>query len=155
MSRRLWRTLIRELGLRGQGISEAGAFLLSPRGARDQRVTTVAYFDDLDPDALRGGIQLTASAFGKLWDLCDRDEMRVVGDVHTHPGEIVVQSSIDSENPMIGREGHVALIVPRLALRRVVARDVGVHEYRGDAGWESWYGREAARRLHLRRWPRR
>ena len=73
-----------------------------------------AYFDDLDPECLVGNIHIRASGFSKLWDLCDVEGLRVVADIHTHPGTSVAQSSIDRANPMIAREGHLALIVPAL-----------------------------------------
>ena len=62
----------------------------------------------------------------------------------------VHQSRIDSANPMIALDGHVALIVPDFALRPIDAREVGVHRYDGD-GWKTWTGKDAARRLFIRR----
>lgn len=151
MKRRLWRDLIRELGRRGKGRRESGAFLLA-RPGEDHRVVRVKYYDDLDPECLRGHIHLDGLAFDRLWEVCATEGLRVVADVHTHPGRAVRQSAIDRDNPMIALPGHIALIIPNLATRRVHARQIGVHEYRGDAGWISWYGREAAARVSLRRW---
>ena len=112
----------------------------------------IVYFDDLDPACLQGNIQFDGRAFSKLWDLCEANNLTVVADVHTHPGASVRQSSIDRENPMVARAGHIAMIVPHFATRRVRPRQVGLHEYAGDDGWRSWFGRDAAARLSLRRW---
>jgi len=116
-------------------------------------VNHVVYLDDLDPDCLQGGICFDGRAYSS-WDICEARQARVIGDVHTHP-EGVRQSDIDRDNPMIARSGHVALIVPDLAARDVAPGDVGVHLYSGTAGWESWTGRDAARRLYVGRWPGR
>lgn len=151
MNRRLWRDLIRELGRRGEGQRESGAFLLA-RPDEERKVTRIEYYDDLDPNCLRGHIHLQGRAYDRLWAICSAEGLRVVADIHTHPGASVRQSAIDRSNPMIASPGHVALIVPRLAVRRVRTRRIGVHQYRGDAGWMSWFGREAAARVSLRRW---
>ena len=96
------------------GDSEAGAFLLGSRHGGERSVAKAVYFDDLDPDCLVGSIHFRAAGYSKLWDLCDAEELRVLADVHTHPGTRVAQSSIDRENPMIARIGHLALIVARV-----------------------------------------
>ncbi len=120
------------------------------RDGEPRTVTRAVYLDDLDPNCLTGGIELDGLAYSKLWDICDAEARRVIGDVHTHPGASVYQSGIDAANPMIAQPGHVALIVPQLAQRPVNARDVGVHRYDGD-GWKTWTGNAAARRLLIRR----
>ena len=146
----LWQETIQELGRRSLGgRREAGVFLLAHADGEARRVVRSAYFDDLDPECLVGNIHIRASGFSKLWDLCDAESLRVVADIHTHPGTSVAQSSTDRANPMIAREGHLALIVPHYGTRPVQAREVGVHEYRGDNGWASWFGSKAERVLRI------
>jgi proteasome lid subunit RPN8/RPN11 len=152
MRTRDWEAMIVELGRRGRGDRESGAFLLADRDGHPRIVTRVIYLDDLDPNCLTGGIEFDGLAYSKLWDLCDAEQRRVVGDVHTHPGSGVRQSRIDAANPMIARRGHIAVIVPNYASRAVRAKEVGLHLYDGE-GWQSWLGRAAARRLFIRRWP--
>jgi hypothetical protein len=65
----------------------------------------------------------------------------------------VNQSSIDAENPMVSQRGHVAVIIPHLAIGPVLPEQVGVHLYLGRDGWTSWTGVEAAKRLRVRSWP--
>ena len=133
-----------ELGRRGlAGQREAGAFLLGQQQKRKRRVLKAVYFDDLDPGCLVGNIHIKGHGFSKLWDVCENEGLRVLADVHTHPGTRVAQSTIDRENPMIASIGHLALIVPEYATRPVMAHEVGVHEYQGDKGWRSWLGRRA------------
>ncbi len=151
LRREQWSSLIKELGWRGEGRQESGAFLLAPRSEKS-RVTRIEYFDDLDPRCLTGNIHFHGLAFSKLWDICESEGLVVVADVHTHPGASVHQSALDVENPMVARAGHIALIVPHLATRSVRPRQVGVHQYLGDDGWKSWFGREAAARIGVRRW---
>ena len=151
ISASLWQEITEELGRRSLGgRREAGVFLLAPTKERTRKVVTAAYFDDLDPECLVGNIHIRASGFSKLWDLCDSESLRVIADIHTHPGTMVSQSSTDRANPMIAREGYLALIVPHYSTRPVQAREVGVHEYRGDQGWASWFGPKAERVLRIR-----
>jgi proteasome lid subunit RPN8/RPN11 len=150
MRRRDWESMITELGRRGRGIQEAGAFLLADRRGDRRTMTRVIYFDDLDPACLTGGIELDGLAYSKLWDICDAEQRLVVADVHSHPGPGVRQSSIDAENPMVAQKHHIALIVPDYAMRAVQPRAVGVHRYDGH-GWHTWTGKDAARRLFIRR----
>jgi len=151
MRLRDWKSLIAELGRRGQGVKETGAFLLADRSGQLGLVTRVVYLDDLDPHCLTGGIEFDGLAYSKLWDICDTERRVVIADVHTHPGGRVEQSATDAANPMVAQRGHVALIVPHFATAGVAPRDVGVHRYDG-RGWQSWTGRDAARRLSVRSW---
>lgn len=150
MRRAAWKAMIAELGRRGRGSRESGAFLLGDRGGDQRTVTQVVYLDDLDPNCLTGGIAFDGLAYSKLWDICDAEKRRVIGDVHTHPSRWVHQSSIDSANPMIAQDGDVALIVPDFAMHPIEAREVGVHRYDG-RHWQTWTGKDAARRLFIRR----
>ncbi len=143
-----WVTMVRELGRRGRGERESGAFLLADKNGDQRLVTRVVYLDDLDPNCLRGGIHLNGLAYSKLWDLTTQEHRRVVGDVHTHPASGVRQSPIDAANPMISSPGHVALILPDFATHRVRPRNVGVHLYDGN-GWTTWCGTDAARRIRV------
>jgi hypothetical protein len=146
-----YTTLLAGLAARGQGSRESGAFLLTPRRGGGRTVTAVAYFDDLDAHCLVGGIHLDGDAFPRLWDLCDRDGVRVIGDIHTHPGPWVSQSSIDADNPLIARRGHVALIAPDFAQGHVPPAALGVHVYRGDT-WQTTLGADADRAIYVGRW---
>jgi proteasome lid subunit RPN8/RPN11 len=150
--RETWDALISELARRAGGIRESGAFLLAPAGRETPIVTSVVYYDDLDPDALNGGVALYAPAFGRLWSICAERRLRVVGDVHTHPGEYTRQSGVDRDNPMVARVGHIALIVPNLGAGAIAPVDVGVHRYLGDAGWRSSFGRDASAQIYVGRW---
>jgi hypothetical protein len=143
--------MITELGRRGGGSSEAGAFLLANRDGDHTRITRIVYLDDLDPNSLQGGICFNGLAYSPLWEICNQEGKIVVGDIHTHGGTWVGQSHTDKENPMVALAGHLAVIAPDLALRPVKPREVGIHEYRGDDGWFSWTGAEAARRLRVSR----
>jgi len=148
----LWLELLAELERRADGVRESGAFLLARRDSDRRTVAAVIYFDDLDRDALRGGIALGTAAFARLWDRCRDLDLRVVGDVHTHPASWVCQSPIDRANPMIAQARHVALIVPNLAAGVVTTRDVGVHLYGGDRGWTSWCDGSRQSKLYIGRW---
>jgi proteasome lid subunit RPN8/RPN11 len=146
----LWADLIRELGARGEGRRESGAFLLGPKNGDPRRITEVIYLDDLDPNCLTGGIEFDGRYYGLLWDHCHTNGLSVRADVHTHPRRGVKQSPIDRDNPMVSRPGHLALIVPDLATRAVSAHEVGVHEFLGADGWRSSFGEDAAVMLKIK-----
>jgi proteasome lid subunit RPN8/RPN11 len=150
MRRGDWDSMVAELGRRGRGTRESGAFLLAERSGDRRTVTRIVYLDDLDPNCLTGGIDLDGRAYSKLWDICDAEGRVVIGDVHTHPGRGVHQSEIDAENPMVAQKGHVALIIPDLAMHAANPHEVGVHRYDG-RGWRTWTGEAAAQQLFVRR----
>ncbi len=151
MRRADWEAMITGLGRRGRGSRESGAFLLADRSGDRRTVNRVVYLDDLDPDCLTGGIEFDGLAYSKLWDICDAEHRIVTGDVHTHPGPGVHQSTIDAENPMLAQGGHVALIIPDFAMRAIQPQEVGVHRYNG-RDWHTWTGTDARQRLLVRRW---
>ena len=130
-----WQSLLHELGKRGEGRRESGAFFLGKRRGRRPRVSHISYFDDLEPSSLKGAVHLTTVAYSRLWALCRELGVEVLADIHTHPAGCVQQSSIDQDNPLIGQKGHIALIVAQYAQRPFTLREVGMYEYRGDAGW--------------------
>jgi proteasome lid subunit RPN8/RPN11 len=135
--RNIWKTMVRQLEIRGGGVRESGAFLLGRPRRRHPLVTHVVYFDDLEPGSLNGAVHLTLVAYSRLWALCSELGVEVLGDVHTHPGDIVAQSKIDQDNPLVARAGHIALIVPRFAKGRIKPADVAAYEYLGDDGWRN------------------
>lgn len=149
ISANLWEELIRELGRRGGGRRESGAFLLGPRNGDARVITKFVYLDDLDPNCLTGGITFDGRFYGRLWDICHAQQLHVRADIHTHPSDSVRQSSIDRDNPMVSRPGHLALIVPRFATEPIATDRVGFHEFLGADGWSSHFGDDAAALLRV------
>lgn len=150
----LWRRLILELRRRGRGRSESGAFLLAPQKSTANRVASFICYDDLDPNAYEGGaIAFHAVGHAALWDLCRQTGLRVLADVHTHPGSYIRQSSIDQHNPMIPQQGHIALIVPNFGNTPWWTIDsAGIYEYLGNFEWRSHSIADGKRRLQLTLW---
>jgi proteasome lid subunit RPN8/RPN11 len=148
----LWRRALRELGRRGEGTHEAGAFILGTTERGRRRARRFVYYDDVERDALASGIVVFSGAgYGPLWQLCGDTGLSVVADVHTH-GAIARQSSTDRNNPMIATAGHIALVVPDLARHPVDAAQVGVYEYEGQHRWKEFTGRAAARFFYVGLW---
>jgi proteasome lid subunit RPN8/RPN11 len=140
-SRRRWASLIEELGRRGGGHKESGAFLLADPSSEtrpnSRNVRRVVYYDELEAACLTGGITMTASAYDRLWALCAEQQLTVIADIHTHPGRSVTQSPIDQRNPMLATLGHLAFIVPHYAARRIAPDEVGAYEYQGQHRWRT------------------
>ena len=138
--RLLWYQLVGELRRRGRGRRESGAFLLGRASARKRRVVSLAYYDDLDPTALDNGYVLfRGTGYSALWALCAQRALKVLGDIHTHPGHDVRQSSIDQEHPMVPVAGHVAMIAPSFGrTSRWSMGDVGIHVFEGGGRWKRY-----------------
>lgn len=149
-----WRSLIGELDRRGERLHEAGAFLLGDREGELRTVTDVVFYDELDPKAYESGVcVLHAPAFAALWSICRARGLTVVGDVHTHGGG-AGQSKADRTNPMVAREGHIAIILPNFAVGDPDKANLGIFEYRGDHAWTNYSGKGARRFLHNDFWSR-
>jgi proteasome lid subunit RPN8/RPN11 len=147
-----WRGLIAELDRRGERRHEAGAFLLGYREGDLRTVTDIVFYDELDPASYSTGVcVLHAPAFAALWSICRKRGLTVVGDVHTH-GRGASQSEADRTNPMVAREGHIAIIVPNFAMGRPARSTLGIYEYRGDHAWTRHSGSGARRFLHNDFW---
>lgn len=143
----LWQRLLTGLAERGGGRRESGAFLLGHLAGERAEVTGLAFYDDLDPGCLTGGISFASEAYGRLWDLCAEQDVQVVGDAHTHPSRVVDQSALDQAHPMISMSGHVALIFPSFARGEIALRDIGLHDYLGNGNWHAVQGEEVAARI--------
>jgi len=145
----LWRELTGELNRRTEDVHESGAFLLGRKWGDGRSVHSVVYYDDLDPQAYESGVCiLHADAFAMLWDRCAELNLSVVADVHVHAWS-AGQSLSDRENPMIARQGHLALILPLLARLPVRRWAVGIYEYLGDHRWRAHGGCHASRILKI------
>ncbi len=149
-SKKLWKHVQAELARRGGGVRESGGFLLGRFDRMGRRVIErFVPYDEVDPHSLDTGIiDFDGTCFEALFDLCRATGLRVVADVHTHPAE-PYQSASDQANPMIAREGHIALIIPDFAQKLPAITDIGIYRYLGNRRWENWNGKNAARRFHI------
>lgn len=151
-SSKLWRTGLEELRRRGGERRESGAFLLGTRQGDRRVVERFVFYDDLDPRCLDTGIVVFDGAgYGPLWRMCRETDSRVVADVHTHPGE-AHQSSTDRRNPMVAERGHLALIVPEFARRKVGPSVLGIYEYEGEHRWRDHSGKDGGRFFYVGMW---
>jgi len=132
---RLWQQVLSQLDRRTENRHESGVFLLGVRDGERREVREAVYYDDLDPDACASGAcVLQGDAFAKLWAVCRSKSLTVVADAHTHPHE-AFQSSADRTNPMVAREGHIAIIIPNFAKRPLRLLELGIYEYTGQHEW--------------------
>lgn len=145
----LWEQLLDGLRERGQGARESGAFLMGAGEGAQRTMTAFVLYDDLDPNCLNEGyVRFDGCHYARLWEICHRDAVSVVADVHTHPCG-AGQSLSDRMHPMISIPGHIALIMPSYARAPVLAADVGVYVYRGRYRWATYRGARAASVLDL------
>lgn len=145
----LWNALIEHLRQQGGGVRESGAFLLGHKTDAGRVATGFLLYEQLQADALQGDyVQLDASSFAKLWEVCRAEGLIVVADVHTHPAG-PGQSRSDRTNPMVALKGHIALIVPRFATGNPRPRDLGLYVYEGNHRWASYSRSDVERLLRL------
>jgi proteasome lid subunit RPN8/RPN11 len=132
----LWHSLCRDLRLRGQNRSrESGAFLLGRLEGDQKRIVHYVLYDDLDPHSLDTGIvRFDGRYFSELWAYCRSHHLKVVADIHVHPGG-AGQSGSDRANPMISLKGHIAFILPNFASRPWSRGTLGIYEYEGAKQW--------------------
>jgi proteasome lid subunit RPN8/RPN11 len=126
--------LLHDLRQRGGYVRESGAFLLGDQADGVQRIKAYLLFDDIDPNSLTGFIDFDGSRMDLVWAECQRRNLSVMADIHTHPGGYG-QSSIDRENPMMPRRGHLGLIVPHYARRPFGPGEIGIYELTGRGQW--------------------
>lgn len=144
-----WFSGLQELKRRGGGFRESGAFLLGQRVNGIGHIQNFVFYDDLDPHCLDTGIIVfDGSYYRDLWKICRGSHMDVLADVHTHSGR-PIQSFLDKTNPMIGKKGYVAIIVPRFAKNPVRSRKLGIYEYQGNHQWHSYNGWKAAKYFYI------
>jgi len=149
ISRSLWADVMTHLRVRSGGVQESGAFLLGYKGAVRRTTTAFLPYEKLQRDALHDDhVQLTAASFARLWELCRHEQLSVVADIHTHPGN-AFQSRSDRNNPMVAIPGHIAFIVPRFAQGQVQLGDVMVYVYRGNHTWDSYGASDVKRVVQL------
>ena len=133
----VWKKLINALKQRGYGERETGAFLL---GKKDGNIVSgFICYDDLDPHVFDTGIIIfNGDGYIPLWQHCSANSVKVLADVHTHPGDWTGQSSSDRHHPMIARVGHIALIVPTYATKRKqLLNGVGMYEFLQNKEWKT------------------
>jgi proteasome lid subunit RPN8/RPN11 len=149
---KLWRKIVAELERRGGRRHEAGAFLLGVNDGDRKVVREAVFYDELDPLAYVSGVcVLHGDAFSKLWSICREKNLTIVADAHTHPGS-AFQSDSDRKNPMVAREGHIAIIVPEFARWPIGRAALGVYEYVSDHVWHNRGGRQAPRYFYRGFW---
>jgi proteasome lid subunit RPN8/RPN11 len=150
----MWEGVVREMERRGEGCHESGAFLLGGERHGQREVREIVFYDDLDPLAYATGVcVLHGDAFAKLWTICRARKLTVVADVHTHPGPgPAIQSPSDKENPMVARQGHIAIIIPDFARCPSEAGPMGIYEYRGQHEWIDRSPRKTPGYFYTGRW---
>jgi proteasome lid subunit RPN8/RPN11 len=93
-------------------------------------------------------ISIRGTGYNALWALCRATGLKVVADVHTHPGG-ARQSDTDRRNPMIATRGHIAFIVPNFARCVPTPEALGMYEYLGAHHWADYSGPSVERRFHM------
>lgn len=150
----LWVRIVFHLRRRSTGRRESGAFLLGQKRDGVARVRAFICYDDLDPNAYQSGnIAFHDTGYAALWRHCHERKLKVLADVHTHPGQNVQQSKIDKKNPMIPTVGHTALIVPNFGRTSCWSLNgVGVYEYLGNFNWRTHSSAASTQRIALTLW---
>ena len=134
---------------KSDGVRESGAFLLGVDIDGRREVRLFIPYDDLDPHSLDTGIiRFDGAGYSKLWDICEKERLQVVGDVHTHPAQAFF-SDADRAHPMISQAGHVAIVVPDYGTGSPTVNTVGVYVYEGSHRWRSFEPGSAEKKVYV------
>jgi len=69
-----------------------------------------------------------------------------------HPGGYR-QSSSDKHNPMIAEIGHMAIVIPDYASRKITPGGIGIYEYLGSRQWID-HSLQGNKIFHIGWWPK-
>lgn len=94
----------------GAGRRECMLFWLAP-GDEPSRIVDVAH---LPHTASRGSCDIDGDALNSLWRRLAANDLRIVVQVHTHPG-LAYHSPTDDQFPVIPRAGLLSLVLPDFA----------------------------------------
>lgn len=131
------------------GYRESGAFLLGRDVGATRQIQEFLYYDDIDETCFANGIvEFDGRKLGRVWKYCREHSLKVVADVHVHPGGCK-QSSSDQSNPIIAEAGHFALILPNFATGRPQPASIGIFEYLGNRRWHD-HSRDGKKILRIR-----
>ncbi|MGF7131372.1 proteasome lid subunit RPN8/RPN11 [Paraburkholderia sp. EB58] len=131
----VWREGVAELRRRANGRRESGAFLLGNIEKDVRVIRKFLFYDDIDPHCFDNGIvEFNGRLLHVVHTECRKLGLRLVADVHVHPGGYG-QSSSDRENPMDPRSGHIAMILPNFAKGEFVPGEFGIYEFQGRDNW--------------------
>lgn len=131
----VWRNGVAELRRRANRRREAGAFLLGNIENDGRVVCQFLYYDDIDPHCFDNGIvEFDGRLLYLVHNECKKLGMRLVADIHVHPGGYG-QSSSDRANPMDPRSGHIAMILPNFAAGEFQPGQFGIYEFQSRDNW--------------------
>lgn len=134
-SERVWLDGVAELRRRANGRSEAGAFLLGNIKNDIRAIHRFLYYEDVDPHCFDNGIvEFDGRLLYLVHNECKKLGMRLVADIHVHPGGYG-QSSSDRANPMDPRSGHIAMILPNFAVGKFQPGQFGIYEFQSRNKW--------------------
>lgn len=140
----MYGALIADLAKSGQGIKEAGAFLLGKADGQCRTVSSYLMYDTVATESSRihSYVAFTAEEMARAWEHCYTTGLQVVADIHTHPFG-PKQSITDRNHPIVSVPGHIALIVPYFAIRNPQPIDLGIHLFEGAGQWRSMFRKAA------------
>jgi proteasome lid subunit RPN8/RPN11 len=131
----VWRNGVAELRRRANGRRESGAFLLGNIENGVRVIRKFLFYDDVDPHCFdKGIVEFNGRLLHVVHTECRKLGMRLVADVHVHPGGHG-QSSSDRANPMDPRSGHIAMILPNFAKGEFQPGQFGIYEFQGRNNW--------------------
>jgi len=79
-------------------------------------------------------MQLTEEAKFRLYEELNREQLRLIAAIHTHPEDWVDLSWIDQKNQLCSKRGFWSIVVPWYGREPWVLETMGVH-IRTSEGW--------------------
>jgi len=136
----------------GRGKTESGAFLLGSTSGTVRTVERAIYFDDVDPNAYHpSAITFDTTKIGAVYDLCEKQGLEIVGDIHVHPSTAFL-SPTDAAHPVMAVAGHTGVILPYSG-RYATLEQIAAHTLLPSGDWRSIPRNQIASFLGLRNTP--
>ena len=109
----------------------------------------IAFYDTFDPSVSDSGIIQFKGAV-KFYEYLTDNNLEVLADIHTHPGNDTRQSQSDQTYPMIRLKGHIAIIAPNFCNSVFIKpTDCSVYKYLGEFMWHKFSKNEIPEKLKL------
>ncbi len=127
---RLLEQSLTTLRLCGEGSRECMLFWLAACDGCEQ-VVEVAH---LPHAATHGSCEIDGRALNGLWRRLATEDLRIVAQVHTHPGA-AFHSRTDDQFPVLPRVGLLSLVVPNFALTEFDPSECFLGRLEADGSW--------------------
>lgn len=147
--RTLFEETLTELRDRSAGWRESAAIFCGQVVGSQWLAEIVKFHHHLCDDRGRPrSMELTEKAKFRLYEDLSRQQLRLIGGIHTHPEDWVDLSWIDQRNQICSKKGFWSIVVPWYGREPWLIENMGVH-IRTSRGWGRLSEEQAKSHVHV------